>query len=1034
MSDQPREQEVSSEQGAHAQAESAPWGEVKSALGEAIELSGHERQRFLSALDIQQPQVAQRVRSLLDAHQASGDFLERSPATMRLMSDEAWLGRRVGAYRIYRKAAEGGMGRVFRARRDDGAFEREVAVKVVAGGASWLNDLDRRLARERQIVASLEHPAIAQLLDGGTTEDGFAFLVLEWVDGLRIDRWCDQLRLTIGERLGLLTSVCDAVAAAHSKMVVHGDLKPSNLLVQPDGRVKLLDFGIAELLSALPDNESGAFPIPGRTQSPQLAEDGGDGADLDSASLESTTPTPFTPHYASPEQQQGKTVDTLSDVYSLGVVAHLLLTGILPRATAAAPSAEVAHQATKSDTAIATYSRDRRTTPRKLLRRLTGDIDAVVARALAQSPADRYPSVRALAQDLQNVIDNRPVAAREAPLRHRVGLWVARSPWLATATAGLVVATLGLGVMSQRLVHERRVALEQREAAEEVANFTVDLFEVVDRADAAAEVSAKTLIEQGEQRLVDRLHERPRMRARLLHTLGTAAYRIGLDSKAEVLWQEAVELRRDLAEQAEISKPLVTREELDHDTAESLIALANVAVRDRAADQAEPLLIEAVERLQQALTSPRLHPDAELTLAEAESSLGLVNLRLNRSQTADQLTQQALERCRASQPTIDDRPGCWNLVGARVRSNRAGVLLFTGRPEEALPMLDEARQITSLLLGEQHAGVARLDQNRALIRFSVGEVETALKILEQSTQQLAERLGRQHPQTMSAQNLLINGYAAAGLDRAARRALIPIWESAEQERSRARNDGQSHELNSEQIWTRRFLGYLHAALGDVEASQLLLDEELEYLASLDGPSAQRSGVKDGNHPSLSEPRLPPEDARRVGEWRITLEGARGNFGGALHLAQQLNGLGPERDVNDQELELLAASELDNGMWTEARSRTIEVRDGYRDTYPAASLIHLWPLMYLCQLDLLAGQPALALQRLNAIQEPLPNIPDGSWLEPGLEVLRAAAVGDIARAQVAQQRVEQALTPQAVETRRLARVLAHLSAGEQSTVH
>src|SRR3954462_9209745 len=287
------------------------WQEVRELLDEALALPAAERSVYLDTICPQDPELRSEVESLLDSHEQAGSVFLNSPVAdlKRALGEPGlpcgWIGRRIGVYQIEAEIGHGGMGEVYRAVRADGQYKREVAIKLVRGGYDTAVVLERFL-HERQILASLDHPNIARLYDGGTTEEGLPYLVMELIEGTPIDQYCEEHDLGVNERLNLFTQVCAAVQYAHQRLVIHRDIKPSNILVTAEGVPKLLDFGIAKILQASDEPEA----------------------------LATMTIMPaMTPEYASPEQIEGAHATTLSDVYSLGAVLYELLTGAKPYRT-----------------------------------------------------------------------------------------------------------------------------------------------------------------------------------------------------------------------------------------------------------------------------------------------------------------------------------------------------------------------------------------------------------------------------------------------------------------------------------------------------------------------------------------------------------------------------------------------------------------------------------------------------------------------------------------------------------------------------
>ena len=337
------------------------------------------------------------------------------------------------------------MGAVYLATREDGELRHRAAVKVTAG-VLWSPALDERFRRERQILAELQHPYIARFLDGGITGDGAPYLVMEYVEGERIDRWCDHRKLSIRGRLELFLEVCGAVSYAHQKLIVHRDLKPGNILVSADGMPHLLDFGVARTLAPSADHADAPTTL---------------------------TPGLFaTPLYASPEVLRGENPGVGCDVYSLGVLLYEMLSGRRPFSGGNLPPAKIVEQVLESDArrsagACRTTSRSRRReAPRRaqtIRRQLRGDLDAVAAKALAKSPADRYASVEQMAEDIRRCLAGYPVQAAPVTTWQRAAKFVARNRGRVGAV-GLVVSALIAGLIGT--AWEARVAREERAASD----------------------------------------------------------------------------------------------------------------------------------------------------------------------------------------------------------------------------------------------------------------------------------------------------------------------------------------------------------------------------------------------------------------------------------------------------------------------------------------------------------------------------------------------------------------------------------------
>jgi TolB-like protein/Tfp pilus assembly protein PilF len=395
------------------------WQEVKALFEAALDRPPSDRAAFLGA--VADPETRREVESLLAAHRED-NFLEEGDglrAAAAIADETSHAGQRIGAYRIIKAIGEGGMGVVFLAERDDDTFEKQVAIKVARPGALSESAM-RRFRQERQIIATLEHPYIARLLDGGTTSDGLPYFVLEHVDGVPIDAWCESHQLSARDRIRLFLLVCSAVEYAHAHGVVHRDLKPHNILVTRDGVPRLLDFGIAKEIGAGADT---AF----------------------------TTPAMMTPEYASPEQIRGEAASPAIDVYALGVLLHRLLSGGSPyRVRTGAPhelARAICEQEPERPSAILATKGDR--TRAALVR---GDLDSIVLTAIRKEPEQRYASVTALADDLRRYLDGRPVAARGNERVYRAAKLVRRHKGRLAAAiiVAISVAAAGWAVFQTR--------------------------------------------------------------------------------------------------------------------------------------------------------------------------------------------------------------------------------------------------------------------------------------------------------------------------------------------------------------------------------------------------------------------------------------------------------------------------------------------------------------------------------------------------------------------------------------------------------
>ncbi|HXU47245.1 MAG TPA: serine/threonine-protein kinase [Thermoanaerobaculia bacterium] len=529
------------------------WARLKELFIAASEAGEAERRRLLDDLAREDPELAGELESLLaadrgEAPETAAETTDTDPGWLR-----GWRTRgagspsgernpapppaRIDRYNVLGELGQGGMGRVFLAERADGAYRQRVALKALSRGCLASEEARRRFLAERQILARLAHPAIGQLIDGGTTADGEPFLVTEFVDGRPIDVACREDGLGGAAIVRLFLGVCEAVEAAHRSLVVHRDLKPGNILVTADRKPKLLDFGIAKLLD------------------PALGDD--------AAVVETRLGhAPLTPRYASPEQVRGEPVAVATDVYSLGVVLYELLSGVSPYGEATGSAASLARaiceleprppsNAARTVADVARSARSR--SP------LAGDLDAIVLKALRKAPAERYGSVAELAEDLRRSLDGLPVAARRGSRLYRFGKFARRNRWPLATAAAAAVLLVAFGIERER---QLRAIEHERDKAREVAAFIVEVFSVAEPSEERGErMPVREVLDAGAARLERELAEQPEIRASLLETIGRIDHRLGRVRAARPLLDRAVELRRGFGNPVELARALFYRGE-----------------------------------------------------------------------------------------------------------------------------------------------------------------------------------------------------------------------------------------------------------------------------------------------------------------------------------------------------------------------------------------------------------------------------------------------------------------------------------------
>jgi eukaryotic-like serine/threonine-protein kinase len=508
------------------------WPEFSRLLDEALELPEAARADWLAIQESRDAEAAAWLRRVLGhANAASApDYLER-PQIDRRPDEDVRPGATIGAYRLVREIGTGGMGVVWLARRSDGQLDRDVALKLphvhLLAGA-----VRERFARERNILARLNHPHIATLYDAGLAANGRPYLALEYVDGEPITRWCREHRAGIEQRLALMSQVMDAVEYAHARLVVHRDLKPSNVLVTANGTVKLLDFGIAKMLAA---------------------DDLSSGDDT----LTRIGHRMATPGYSAPEQLAGMAVTTRADVYALGVMLYELLCGRRPFAdmrTAAAPGAEPPRCSTQVDPEFAASVAGGNVTG--LRRALRGDLDAILAKAINPSPEQRYGSVEAFAADLQRYRSHEPIAAQRIGRLSLAAKFVRRHR-LGTGFAAAMVIAVGTGVAL--VAWEASEAAQQARRAEASKAFLVDIFSASDPRIASdtprGEITARALLDLGATRIEREFADDPRTQIDLLGTVADIYRELGVTDRSAALNARKIELAKKTY--GELSDPVL---------------------------------------------------------------------------------------------------------------------------------------------------------------------------------------------------------------------------------------------------------------------------------------------------------------------------------------------------------------------------------------------------------------------------------------------------------------------------------------------
>jgi serine/threonine protein kinase/Tfp pilus assembly protein PilF len=732
------------------------WRAVSPYLDRVLDMPVEERGAWLESLRAENGGLAAEIQALLDEHQALSEerFLAGEAPSPPVPCSLA--GQAVGAYTLESVIGEGGMGTVWLARRNDGRFESEAAVKLL--NVSLLGRAgEERFRREGRILARLTHPHIARILDAGVSSAGQPYLVLEHVHGQSIDAWCDARSLGIEARLRVFLDVLAAVSHAHANLIVHRDIKPSNVLVAGDGRIKLLDFGIAKLLE-------------------------GDPHSAEATALTMESGVALTPEYAAPEQVTGTPVTTATDVYALGLLLYQLLSGQHPAGPSVRSTSEmlrwivdaepprlseaVAERKTTAQGTLTENAARRTTTPERLRRTLRGDLDTIVAKALKKTPKERYASVDAFADDVRQYLGRRPISARPDTLAYSTAKFLRRHPGPVAAAAGVavLVATL-VAFYTSRLATERDRAQLEAEKASKVSELLTGLLTGVDpyRAPDVKEPTVRNLLDAGAERVQKELAGQPQLEAEMLTVIGKVYNRLGLYDQATPLLEKAVSIaRRVLGPQdlqraeslADLGSVLRAKGDLEaaaplleealairrrrlgehKDVADNLQELAYLYDVRGDAQRYERMMREALAIRRKVLGEE--HPDTISSL----SDVGLFLLHKGDPAEAVPILRQCMESTRKLLG-----PGHPDVATAMV--NYGTALTATGRPREAEALMREAIPISRKALGERHPDNAVKLYNLAKPLRSEGRYDEAAAALEEALELTRSTLGAEHSRT-----------------------------------------------------------------------------------------------------------------------------------------------------------------------------------------------------------------------------------------------------------------------------------------------
>ena len=790
------------------------WQRIATILDTALELPFDERAPYLDRACDGDSALAREVEELLAATAASATFLgtpaaeHAAPLVADIEHDIARAsasslhGRVVGPYRLLTELGEGGMGVVYLADRIDGQFDQQVAIKLVRQGVLG-EGARRRFLQERQILAHLQHPAIARLLDGGVSADGTPFFVMERVEGRPVTAYCDAHALTSEERLRIFLEICEAVQYAHRNLIVHRDLKPSNILVDDGGRVKLLDFGIAKLL--------------------------GDG---ESSGAAHTVVWALTLDYAAPEQLRGESVSTSTDVYALGVLLYELLTGDRPNRTDGGVG-ELERAILEQEPAPPSA----RVKAGDVRRRLKGDLDRIVLKALQKSPERRYQSAEAFAMDVRRHLDGLPVSARGDALSYRARKFLGRH-LVGAGTAALLLLTLVAGLVATTW-QARRAAREARKA-EAVKEFLKTLLSAADPTLAKGrEPSVRQLLDAGAGRIETELRDQPDVQSEVASLVASVYHSLGEYDRAMPL------LRADLERR--------TRRDGPHSiaAAEALTQIADALYEQGRYDEAAPLHEQAlaIQRERRGERSPQVAEllwdiagerrnrgdlagaeafdkqalaiyvavkgDDSADAAAVRESLGIVYSQLARFSEAAALQQPVVlwrERHLGA-----DHPHTLT-----ARYNLAFYLQALGRFDDAVSITEDVVRRQRVVLGERHDALAVSLRLLARALDASGRSDEALPLATEALAIHIERFGADHQQV-----------AHDRLWQALIEAHIGHLAEAERDCREAQRifDAQKGPSRADLPYLRMWIGIAFAEAGELDRAQQVIAQAVSDLRS-----------------------------------------------------------------------------------------------------------------------------------------------------------------------------------------------------------
>ncbi len=701
------------------------WEKLKAVFQQAIELTPEERGTFLEEHCKDDPELRKEIESLIESHSKSGGLLEvtsiqsgepDSPND----SPDSFIGLTIGKYKVEKKIGDGGMAVVYSAVRVDEHFTRHVAIKFIKRGMDTI-EIIKRFKIEQQTLAALNHPYIAKIIDGGTTENGLPYFVMELIEGEPIDKYCLNKNLSVIEKLNLFGKVCSAIKYAHQNLVIHRDIKPGNIFVTSDGNPKLLDFGIAKLLNS----------SEGQTN------------------LTRTGFRLMTLEYASPEQFKGEQITTSTDIYSLGVVLYELLTGNFPYKFKNTLPYEVERvicttEPQKPSTAVRNYydrlNEDKNKHSQnssqhfdyknysKVSRRLSGDIDNIVLKAMQKEPGRRYSSVEQFSEDINRHLKGLPIIARKNSIgyrskkfyeRHRVGV--------ITAFIILLLITVGaVGIMYQSKIaaNERDKARIEAVKVEKINSFLQDMLSSADPYEKGKDVKVVEILDNASKKIDSTLKGQPEIEAEVRSTIGITYQDLGFYNKARIQFEKALKIRESIFGNN------------NEKTANSLQNMASIIYDEGNYKKAKVLYEKAIKMYR------KLSNTNSTSLAESLNEYGMLKVQLGKYDEAIKYLEESY--------AIYRKEGNETYNTAALINNIAWVYDYKGALDSAEAMYRKALSISYKLPGNIDLQIAHETNNLASVLHEKGDFKSAIKLYKKSLNIRKKVLGETNPKVALA--------------------------------------------------------------------------------------------------------------------------------------------------------------------------------------------------------------------------------------------------------------------------------------------